>query len=124
MKLVNGKQIGDYQLNKGQVSLEIGFSLVCVFLLLFASFKIFAWLNERIVLRQEKYEEMRVIAGGTPIPCLEFQLDDDLSHKIGVIVPLDVAGFGITPGSDTITTELGNIASGDTSGQLKLFKND
>lgn len=40
----------------GQVTLEIAFALVCVFLLLLGSAKVFVWVNERLVLRQEDYE--------------------------------------------------------------------
>ena len=48
----SARQIG----KTGQVTLEIALSLICVFLLLWGSVKVFVWVNGRLVLRQEDYE--------------------------------------------------------------------
>lgn len=48
---------------KGQASLELTVALIAIFVLCFGSVKIFTWLNERMVLRQEGYEATRVAAG-------------------------------------------------------------
>lgn len=59
MRLNNCKQIG----RKAQVSLEIALSLICVFILLLGTLKVFVWVNSRLVMRHEDYEETRVRAG-------------------------------------------------------------
>lgn len=51
---------------RAQASLELSISLICVFLLLFASFNIFLWVSQRIVHRQQDYEgglTGRLVAG-------------------------------------------------------------
>jgi len=49
--------------NKGQASLEMTLALIGTVLLLFGSLKIFVWLNERLITRQQRYEATRVLAG-------------------------------------------------------------
>lgn len=44
---------------QAQVSLEIAFALIGIFLLLFGALNVFIWVNERLVLRQEDYESSR-----------------------------------------------------------------
>lgn len=44
---------------QAQVSLEIAFALIGVFLLLFGALNVFIWVNKRLVLRQEDYEKSR-----------------------------------------------------------------
>ena len=39
-----------------QVSLELGFALIAVFLLMWGGVAIFIWANNRLILRQEAYE--------------------------------------------------------------------
>ncbi|MFH0876840.1 MAG: hypothetical protein V1863_01270 [Candidatus Omnitrophota bacterium] len=51
---------------QGQSSLELTAALVVIFILLIASVKIFTWLNERIVVRQVRYEATRVEFGDIP----------------------------------------------------------
>ena len=41
---------------RGQVSLEVGFALAAAFILLIGATVIFAWLNGRLVYREERYE--------------------------------------------------------------------
>ena len=48
---------------KAQSTLEFTVALVAAFILLLGSVKLFVWLNERMVLRQEAYESTRVRAG-------------------------------------------------------------
>lgn len=55
--LNNGKQTG-----KGQSSLELTVALIAAFILLLGTVKLFVWVNERMVLRQEDYEATRVAA--------------------------------------------------------------
>jgi hypothetical protein len=43
-------------MRKGQATIELVLALICVWFLLFGSFMVFFWLNERLVLRQEAYE--------------------------------------------------------------------
>ena len=50
---------------KAQSTLEITVALVAVFILLLGSTKVFVWVNEQMVLRQEGYESTRVAAGST-----------------------------------------------------------
>ena len=40
-------------------------ALLLVMILLVASIRIFVWLNERIVIRQVRYEDTRIAAGST-----------------------------------------------------------
>jgi len=49
--------------NNGQVSLEVTVAFICIMLLLFASVRIFVWMNQRMVQRQKDYENSRVAAG-------------------------------------------------------------
>ncbi len=46
----------------GQSTLELTVALVAVFILLLGTVKIFVWVNEQMVLRQEDYEATRVAA--------------------------------------------------------------
>jgi len=46
----------------GQSTLEVTVALVAAFILLFGAVKVFVWVNERMVLRQEQYEATRVEA--------------------------------------------------------------
>lgn len=51
------KRMADKLVEKrGQVTLEMTLALACVFLLLMGTFKVFFWVNQRLVLRQEDYE--------------------------------------------------------------------
>ncbi len=49
-------------LKKGQSSLEMAIAFVAVFILLLGSARIFVWLNQRMVTRQEAYEQTRIAA--------------------------------------------------------------
>ena len=44
---------------KGQVSLEIGFALICILLLMYGCWNVFVWVNNRIITRQVRYENGR-----------------------------------------------------------------
>lgn len=46
--------------NRAQVSLELSISLIAACILLVASVKLFVWLNNRFILRQQDYEAGRV----------------------------------------------------------------
>ena len=46
-----------------QASLETTVALSCSLLLLFGSFKVFVWLNERLITRQQYYASTRSVAG-------------------------------------------------------------
>jgi len=48
---------------RAQASIEVTLAFICIFILLFGSIKIFIWFTERIVRRQEDYEQTRVLAG-------------------------------------------------------------
>ena len=48
---------------KGQSTMEVGIALIVVILFLLASLKIFLWLNNRMVWRQQEYERTRINAG-------------------------------------------------------------
>ena len=50
---------------KSQASLEIAFSLIVVFILLFGSLQVFFWMNRRLVQRQKDYEAQRVNAANS-----------------------------------------------------------
>lgn len=60
-RLKNGKPVG----KQAQVSLELALVLICVFLLLLGSLKVFFWVNERLVKRQRDFETSRVSAGSS-----------------------------------------------------------
>lgn len=51
--------------NSAQASIEVTLSLICVFLLLFGSFKIFVWMNKRMISRHNDYQVDRVDAAST-----------------------------------------------------------
>lgn len=48
---------------KAQATLELALSLICVLLLLLGALKVFIWVNSRMVMRQEDYEDSRLRAG-------------------------------------------------------------
>lgn len=48
---------------RGQATLELAVSFICVFILIFGSLSVFVWVNKRLVHQQEEYEETRVTAG-------------------------------------------------------------
>lgn len=50
--------------SKAQASLEMTVALMGTLLLLFGSVKVFLWMVERLVARQQSYEATRVAAGG------------------------------------------------------------
>ena len=47
---------------KGQVTLELTVSIFCMLLLLFGALQIFLWMNERLVRRQQDYNDTRISA--------------------------------------------------------------
>jgi len=49
----------------GQASLEMTLAMIGALLLLFGALKVFIWINRRIVLRQQRYEATRVVAGSS-----------------------------------------------------------
>ena len=49
----------------GQSSLEMTLAMIGALLLLFGSIKVFTWLAQRIVARQQAYENSRVSAGSS-----------------------------------------------------------
>lgn len=51
-RLMSGKRVG----KKAQVTLEITLGFIGALLLLLGALKVFVWVNERLVLRQEDYE--------------------------------------------------------------------
>lgn len=61
-------------LGRGQASLEMTLAMTGALLLLFGSFKVFLWTNERLIMRQTAYEQGepgtgkggRVDAGSAP----------------------------------------------------------
>jgi hypothetical protein len=42
--------------SRAQATLELAVAMVCVWLLVFGIFRVFFWLNQRLVYRQEDYE--------------------------------------------------------------------
>ena len=55
-------KIQNYRISRaiGQASLEMTLALTCGLLLLFGSMKIFLWMSERLVNREQAYERTRV----------------------------------------------------------------
>jgi hypothetical protein len=47
----------------GQATIEVTLAFICIFILLFAAIKIFIWITETMVQRQEDFEASRVDAG-------------------------------------------------------------
>ena len=61
-----GDRVGVTQIGtdkKAQATIELTLAFICFFLLLFGTLKIFIWMNERMVRRQQDYEATRVAAG-------------------------------------------------------------
>lgn len=48
---------------KGQVILEMTAALIVLFVLVVGAFRLFRWVNNRMVLRQEEYDKTRIEAG-------------------------------------------------------------
>ncbi len=57
---------------RGQSSLEMTAAVIMVLLMLVAAVRIFAWLNRRIIYRQEDYEATRIAAGSMPHETVTF----------------------------------------------------
>jgi len=52
-------------LQRGQASLETTLAMLGALLLLLGSVKVYLWVNERLISRQQAYEATRVAAGST-----------------------------------------------------------
>jgi len=65
---------------KSQVSLELTASLIVLFILIGGIVKIFLWVNKRMVLRQELYEQGRVDAGSAGAE----PVDESLFPKLNI----------------------------------------
>ena len=59
-------QIPHSACQRGQASLEMTVALMGTLLLLFGSVKVFVWMTQRLVARQQSYEATRVEAGSVP----------------------------------------------------------
>lgn len=73
--------------NQAQGSLEMAIALICVFILLFASLNLFIWVNERLILRHQAYEDTRVAAGSvaqTNLP-IEIQVDESGFPQLDIL---------------------------------------
>ena len=64
---------------RGQASLEMAIAMGGVILLLLGSLKVYAWVNERLISRQQYYEATRVVAGSAA-PGAAPVWDDSASH--------------------------------------------
>jgi len=49
----------------GQASLEMTLAMIGALLLVAAGAKVYLWINERLISRQQAYEASRVVAGST-----------------------------------------------------------
>ena len=72
--------------NRAQAALETTLALICVIVLLFGALKIFFWLTERVVRRQEDFESGRVQAGSLPADGTGVYIDES------EYPPLDILG--------------------------------
>jgi len=50
---------------RAQVSLELVMALTCVLILVLGTVRVFVWLNQRLVFRQEAYENSRAQASSS-----------------------------------------------------------
>ncbi len=77
-----GRLIGKHN---GQASLEMVLSLICVFILLLGSAKVFIWANEHLILRHQDYEKTRVKAADRDSNNKEKYESDKLkNHKLDI----------------------------------------
>ena len=60
-------------MSRGEASMEMTLALIGALLLLFGSVKIFLWLNERAVVRQQNYEATRLQAASGANPQVQWQ---------------------------------------------------
>lgn len=73
---------------KAQGSLELAIAITCVLLLLLGSLKVFFWMNERFILRQEGYEGSGVISANVNYPMSnqpEVQVDESSFPKLNIL---------------------------------------
>jgi uncharacterized protein (UPF0333 family) len=49
----------------GQVSLELAAVFVCILLLLYGTMKVFVWVNQSLVTRQQDFDDTRVSAASS-----------------------------------------------------------
>jgi hypothetical protein len=63
MKSISSKKLELNKKSRAQVSLELAFAFICIFILIIAVVKLSTWLIGRMVVRQEDYENTRVEAG-------------------------------------------------------------
>ena len=72
----------EFMRDAGQASLEMTLAWIGVLLLLFGSFKVFLWVNKRMIARQQAYESSRVAAGSsTKAGAVEW---DEPSEKLAI----------------------------------------
>lgn len=91
---------------KSQSTLELTVALIAVFILLLGAIRLFIWLNERMVLRQEAFEATRVprddvtvipgyyLYGGAWIPPEYYIGEKYLDVDESALPPLDILGEG------------------------------
>ena len=83
----------------GQATLELSVALILVLILIVASLRIFLWINQRIVQRQEQYDSQRVTAGSQNMQLMDFASTEnkkDLSEGVLAIngeVQVDESGY-------------------------------
>lgn len=77
-----GRLIGK---QRGQASLEMVLSLICVLVLLLGSVKVFIWANEHLLLRHQDYEKTRVKTADTEASYYKNYESEDLkNHKLDI----------------------------------------
>ncbi|MCX5704002.1 MAG: hypothetical protein NT066_05905 [Candidatus Omnitrophica bacterium] len=76
---------------KAQASLEMAIAIVSVLLLLLGCLRVFFWVNQRFVLRQEAYESMAVEAANTaPNPIWETERQQEMQVDDSALPKLDL----------------------------------
>ena len=79
MESINFVKLNGNKKMKAQVSLELAFAFICIFILIIAAVKLSTWLIGRMVVRQEDYEGSRVSAGSPG--SLGWEVDENASPK-------------------------------------------
>jgi len=72
---------------RGQSSLEMTVGMIMVLMMLVAAVRIFAWINRRLIYRQEDYEASRISAGS--------QSHEAVSFTEGNVTPTDTIQGGV-----------------------------
>ena len=101
-----------------QASLEMAIAIACILILFLASIRLFFWLNQRLVLRQEAYENTRVSATDEN-RTTQLYVNESGMPKLRL---LDNVGAASTSTGSTSTSSSNTTSGGTSNDSLTCYQ--